>query len=55
MSTGRERKRSPLHWYNNPAVTAVLSGEIRLEGCESHKEVVFSCKTLFKRTQLASF
>lgn len=42
MSTGRERKQSPLLWSNNPAATTVLSGEIRLEGCESHKEVVFS-------------
>ena len=55
MSTERERKQSPLHWYNNPAATAVLSGEIRLEGCKSHKEVVSSCKMLFKRPQLASF
>lgn len=31
-----------LHWSNNPAATAALSGEIRLEGCKSHKEVVFS-------------
>lgn len=42
MSTGRERKQSPLHWSDNPAATAALSGEIRLEGSESHKEVVFS-------------
>lgn len=54
-STGRERKQSLLHWSNNPAATAVLSGEIRLEGCESCKEVVFSCKMLFRRPQLASF
>lgn len=54
-STGRERKQSSLYWSNNPVAITVLSGEIRLEGCESHKEVVFSCNMLFKRPQLASF
>lgn len=54
-SVGRERKQSLLPWSNNSAAASVLSGEIRLEGCESHKEVVFSCKTLFQRPQLAPF